>query len=197
MAVIALSEEHAGMAADTLARAFLDDAGMVYLIPDESQRAKLVPAWMRVITRYGLQHGQVYTTANTEAVAIWLGPEEPVPDEGKMKEVGMDEVAQLCGEEVMERFHKLAGTIDELHTRLMPGPQYHLFFLGTAPEAQGRGAGTELIESFLSEHNDLPCCLETLTPQNVEFYKKRGFRVAGETDVPDSDVHVWTMVRDL
>ena len=197
MDVMALSEEHAGKAADTLARAFQDDAGMVYLIPDESQRVELVPAWLRVITTYGLQHGQVYTTANMEAVAIWLGPDKPAPDDGKMKEAGMDEVAQLWGEEAMERFHRLTETIDQFHTQLMPGPHYHLFFLGTAPKAQGRGAGTALIESFLSEHNDLPCCLETLTPQNVEFYKKRGFRVVGETDVPDSDVHVWTMVRGL
>jgi len=168
---------------------------MVYIIADECRRVELVPAMVRVIVKYGLRHGQVYTTSGTQAVAIWLGPDETAPDDVKMAEAGMDEVAQLWGGEAVERFNRLVGTIDHQHMRLMHGPHYHLFFLGTAPEAQGKGAATALIESFLSEHNDLPCCLETLTPQNVEFYRKRGFRVAGETDVPESDVHVWTMVR--
>lgn len=197
MDVKELSEEHIDKAADTLARAFQDDAGMVYLIPDERRRTQLLPALLRVITRYGMRHGQVYTTGDTGAVAIWLGPDNTAPDDVKMGEVGMDEVAQLWGEDAMERHSRLIGTIDDLHSRVIPCPHYHLFFLGTAPEAWGKGAGTALIETFLSEHNEVPCCLETLTSENVKFYKKRGFRVVGETDVPDSDVHVWAMVRGV
>ena len=38
--------------------------------------------------------------------------------------------------------------------------------------------------------------LEAPTADNARYYERRGFRVLAETDVPDSDVHIWLMRRD-
>ncbi len=196
MNVTTLSENQVDSAAATLARAFQDDPGTLYMIADDRQRVDMLPAMFRVMTLHALRHGQAYTTPGLEAVALWLGPSQTAPGDAEMGQAGIGDVAQLWGGEAMGRLGILVGTIEQLHSQLVPGPHRRLFFLGTAPEAQGKGAATALIEAFLYQYNDVPCYLETLTPQNVEFYKKRGFRVAGETDVPESDVHVWGMVRD-
>ena len=41
-----------------------------------------------------------------------------------------------------------------------------------------------------------PCChLAAPTASNARYYACHGFRIVAETDVPDSDVHVWLMRR--
>ena len=56
--------------------------------------------------------------------------------------------------------------------------------LGTAPVlAKADAAG-------------LPCYLETMKTRNVPFYRKHGFEVIVEDDLPGGGFHFWTMRRD-
>jgi len=62
-----------------------------------------------------------------------------------------------------------------------------------APEAQGHGGGSRLVQALLAEarrHRVTCICLFTRTP---EFFKKLGFRIAQREDLPDKiykDCHV-------
>lgn len=47
-----------------------------------------------------------------------------------------------------------------------------------------------------ARHYGLCCYLEAPTAGNARYYERRGFRVLAETNVPDSDVHVWLMRRE-
>jgi GNAT superfamily N-acetyltransferase len=61
-------------------------------------------------------------------------------------------------------------------------PHAHLGPIGVAPEAQGQGIGTALMNRYV-EHLDrerIPGYLETDRPENVEFYKKFGFVIQRE-----------------
>jgi hypothetical protein len=42
----------------------------------------------------------------------------------------------------------------------------------------------------------LPCYLETETPGNVAYYRRHGFDVRSEWDVPDGP-HMWGMLRPV
>ncbi len=56
-------------------------------------------------------------------------------------------------------------------------PHVHLGPIGVAPEAQGRGVGTALMNRYIEylELEKIAGYLETDRPENVEFYKKFGF----------------------
>jgi ribosomal protein S18 acetylase RimI-like enzyme len=61
-------------------------------------------------------------------------------------------------------------------------PHVHLGPIGVAPELQGQGVGTALMNRYI-EHLDQEKAagyLETDRPENVEFYKKFGFVVRRE-----------------
>lgn len=61
-------------------------------------------------------------------------------------------------------------------------PHIHLGPIGVAPEAQGRGIGTTLMNRYVEQlkQERIAGYLETDRPENVEFYKKFGFIVQRE-----------------
>lgn len=64
-------------------------------------------------------------------------------------------------------------------------PHWHLGPVGVLPEHQRRGIGTDLMRRFCRE---IDACgssayLETDRPENVAFYRKFGFEVAGTEDI--------------
>jgi ribosomal protein S18 acetylase RimI-like enzyme len=69
--------------------------------------------------------------------------------------------------------------------------------LGVDPTCQGQGIGGALLHAGLerADVSNLPCYLETMNPDNVPLYQKFGFAIASEGDIPNSNVHVWSMVR--
>jgi GNAT superfamily N-acetyltransferase len=74
-------------------------------------------------------------------------------------------------------------------------PHMHLGPIGVAPETQGKGIGTALMNRYI-EHLEQECAagyLETDRPENVDFYKKFGFVVQNEEQV--IGVPTWYMWR--
>jgi predicted acetyltransferase len=48
--------------------------------------------------------------------------------------------------------------------------------------------------NYFDEHN-LECYLETLSPTNVEIYKRYGFELKEEVKVPNADLTLYAMLR--
>ena len=184
-------------AAKVLARAFQDDPGTVYLIPDPTHRAALLPAMFEVMVRYGLKHGQVYVDENApRGVAVWLPPGETTPTDAGMGEAGIGGVVEQWGEAAMGRLGTLVADLEVLHNRLVEEPHWRVFFLGVEPEQQGKGIGSALLQARPSRPPDsTPTYLETFTLPNVRFYQRHGFSVIGENDMAESGIHVWSMLR--
>jgi GNAT superfamily N-acetyltransferase len=70
--------------------------------------------------------------------------------------------------------------------------------LGVDPPRQGQGVGGALIAPVLAKTDaaGVPCYLETMKTRNVPFYRKHGFEVVVEDDLPGGGFHFWTMRRD-
>ncbi len=67
----------------TLARAFYPDPVSRYLFPNDSRRFSRLRAFFRLqLDRVYLPKGEVYTTANRAAAALWLPPETKAPNLG-------------------------------------------------------------------------------------------------------------------
>jgi ribosomal protein S18 acetylase RimI-like enzyme len=75
-------------------------------------------------------------------------------------------------------------------------PHVYLWLLGTAPTAQGTGAGSALLAEVAAHAgaDRLPVYLETMNPDNVSFYRSRGFHVLGQAPMPRGG-HAWFMQR--
>jgi ribosomal protein S18 acetylase RimI-like enzyme len=74
-------------------------------------------------------------------------------------------------------------------------PHWYLGTLGVDPARQRRGLGRALLEGWLQRvDEDLRgAWLETDRPENIAFYERAGFELAGEVRV--LDVPVWLMSR--
>jgi hypothetical protein len=46
------------------------------------------------------------------------------------------------------------------------------------------------------DEEGLPCYLETLEKHNVGLYEHFGFKVVNESNVPDTNLTNWAMLRD-
>lgn len=181
-----------------LGRAFWDDPATIYIFPEDARRSEPLTWFMTKAARYGELFGEPYTTAGRpEGAAIWLPPGETEVTDDRMAEAGLDEMPSVFGEESMGRFENLLGHLDTLHKRDMTDPHWYLFILGVDPPRQGQGVGGALLQPVLqrADADRLPCYLETMKVRNLAFYRKHGFEVVIEDDLPGGGCHFWTMLR--
>jgi len=75
-------------------------------------------------------------------------------------------------------------------------PVWFLATVAVESERQGRGLGTAVIRPGLAEADraGLPAFLETADERNVRLYRRLGFEVTAEIDLPDGP-RTWCMRR--
>jgi len=194
-APVRLTESQVMMAAIVLARAFMEDAGTVYMIPDPVERTRLLPPLFAPLIRLAIAHGEAHTTANAESIALWLPPDGSTPADADMAAAGIGDAIEQMGQEITGRMVNLSTHLETVHAAMMPEAHWRLSFLGVEPERQGQGVGGALIQPMLDRIAAAgeTCYLETLEARTIPFYERHGFRVVNESDVPESAVHVWAM----
>lgn len=186
-------------ASEMLAHAFHDDPPAVWLFPDEEKRRRVLLWNARLMCRYGHRYGRVHSTsADTEGVAIWLPPERP-----HFSLLGLMLVGGLAGPFVagfgaMRRFLAWSGLMEKLHKRDVAARHWYLMVLGVDPPRQGQGLGSRVIQPVLARADSerLSCYLETAKEINLSFYRKHGFEVVRQIDLPGGGPPIWTMRRE-
>jgi GNAT superfamily N-acetyltransferase len=186
-------------AAEVLVRAFADDPGVLFVLPDRAKRERLGPALARAMIQFVARCGTpLVTTGTIRGVALWFPPDAIEPNGEDLIDTGMADVPDLIGADAMARFKRLADRLDALHPQLAPGPHWYLAMLGVDPDWQRQGIGDALMQPVFqaADHAGLCCYLEAPTADNARYYGRRGFQVVAETAIPDSSVHIWHMRRD-
>ena len=185
-------------AADVLARAFFDDPMIVYVIPEVRQRREVLPSFMLAGTRICEPHGELYTTpGDIQGSANWLPPGETELNDERLATAGVFEVLERIGKEGAERFGAAMERVGEAHTKAVSLDHWYLLILGVDPSRQGQGIGGQLIAPILNraDAEDRVCYLETMKARNVPFYRKHGFDVVVEEDIPGGP-RFWALRRD-
>jgi GNAT superfamily N-acetyltransferase len=196
---IPLEPAHLKAAAGVLVRSFADDPGLRFVLPDRADRDRLSPALAHAVLRYALRCGAPLVTPDVvRGVALWFPPDAPAPTDADLADTGLAGVPDQIGPEAWQRFKRLLDHLDALHPHYAPNPHWYLAMLGVDPAWQRQGIGAALMHPvFAAADRDGHCCyLEAPTAGNARYYQRRGFWVLAETDVPDSDVHVWLMRRE-
>ena len=190
------SPDHIREISAVLARAFVDDPFYTYIMPKEGTRLSQLGWWMTCMTRYGLEYGQVHTTPEKmTGAAIWLKPERPLVDSMRMARMGLIRAPLQLGIRGFVRMMKTANEWEHLHQQ-EASRHWYLMILGVDPTAQGQGIGGSLMRPVFEEADQMgvPCYLETMTTENVAFYRKHGFDIVVEGTVGPK-LPYWTMRR--
>lgn len=186
-------------AVEVSTRAFADDPFFSYMFPDESRRGRSLAILHRVVlrrvaplgtTRAALVDGRV------AGVSLWLPPGAwPFPVRVQL--------AQLLGG--MPAFFGSMGTLGRLRPLLkdvvkghLKAPHWYLQLLMVDPAHQRQGLGALLQEPVLAtcDREGTVAWLETQKEENLAYYARFGFRVAGEHHSPDGEVTMWSLQRD-
>jgi len=183
--------------AGVLARAFAHDPFYSYLAGDAPERTQRMRDGWSGILQFGSAHlSHTNTTDDRAGVALWLPPGYRGPSLlDSLRQ--MPALARLAG---WRRLRLVGDAIADLEKRRhnhVPRPHFYLSALGVEPDRQGTGTGTALMQPVLArcDRDGTPAYLETAAARNVLLYKRLGFAVVEEMDLPGTDVHGWLMVR--
>ena len=94
----------------------------------------------------------------------------------------------------MTKFEKFAMEIKDKYAN---HSCCYLYMFVTMPEFRGKCLGSKITRPIL-EHLDernQDCYLETLSPINVEIYKRYGFELKEDVKVPNTDLTLYAMLR--
>jgi ribosomal protein S18 acetylase RimI-like enzyme len=166
--------------AQTLARAFYDDPVYRWLLPDAATRTEKSSRIFSLFLRQELPRGTVYTVPGLHAVAVWMDMVHGRPSVWSELQMTIPMLG-LLGKGIW-RGLRYSLQVDTKHPRY---PHRYLLFLGTAPQGQGRGYGSALLQHGLQicQAQNVPAFLETSSEPNLAFYRQRGFRLFDEIEI--------------
>jgi GNAT superfamily N-acetyltransferase len=195
---VRLAEAQIMPSAEVLARAFADDLYFTYFLADPVERGRLMLPLMAAWTRYGLLFGEVYVTAGpVEASAIWLPPGGVLRTDERRERAGLTAVVTALSTGARARYDVIVQEHRRVREAAESIPHWHLAFIGVDPARQGLGLGGLLLRAGLSrvDQDGVECHLFTEQPRSVPIYRRFGFEIAVEGDVPDGGPHFWFMRR--
>lgn len=177
--------------AATLHAAFRTDPVSSWVFPDENDRERLHPGFMRMFVELAMTTGEVYLTPDAAAVAVWF----PVSPDDHGDPGFVDRVAEFCGEYYASRFRALDQVMAKNHPA--EAPHHYLNFIAVRPELQGKGLGTALLRHKITDLDaiGMPAYLEASSPRSVSLYAREGFVQRGSFNLPDGGPPMFPMWR--
>jgi len=181
--------------AGVLSRAFFNDPYYLWIMPDERKRMDQLIWWMKILLRYTRVYGSIHYTDDEKGIAMWVGPEKPVIDSIKIFSMGLILYPLKIGFRNFKRLLDISDQWEKEHKKLDKRHSY-LMVIGVEPEFQGKGIGSRMMEFGLQPADDgnLMCYLETVTEEDVRFYRKHGFDVMYNNTFGINEQY-WLMTR--
>ncbi len=182
--------ETGAAAADSLARAFIDDPMFVFLAPDQDQRRR----WLQVVQSAHIDlisvEGHTYAACTSSgevggAICILPPGRYPMPRPRMWRyELRLVLFPEPWCPPLWSLFR--GAPYDPASSSLHPKePHWFVHTLGVSPDHQSKGLGGLLMERVveLADGTRQPLYLETQNEENLSFYRRFGLEVIGE-DTP-------------
>ncbi|NPV13368.1 GNAT family N-acetyltransferase [candidate division WOR-3 bacterium] len=166
-------------AVSVLAGAFMVDPLWKNLFPQNQKRFNALSSVLHLLIRYGLNYGWVNTNPEITAVALWLPSDRTRPH---LLNSFSSEALILpfrLGFKPLRLMLKFDRFQNQLHRQVIVNPHRYLALLGVAPEHQGKGFGTALLQVGIEEalkHNQ-SIYIDTTNERNIPFYERFGFEL--------------------
>lgn len=196
-----LTQSQIAEAIAAMSSAFSQDPVMNYFVPeDPSANLNARKQICQGLIRYTQPYNHIYTTTNElKGVAAWLPPEA---SSNIFLEIWSFMTSGLLIAPFSMRWERIFDFLNIIiqeaanRHRYVSEPHWYLMLLGVAPEYQGQGVGSQLIQPILqqADQNQTLCYLETSTESGVRFYRRHGFEVVTTITLAQG-VCYWIMKR--
>ena len=178
----------------TLTEAFVADPMLRYLAPDDRDYPRLADAFFGTlfdVRAFG--GGEVRVTDDVSAVSLWNPPGGNRLGAEAVDAAFEASVTPLLDDAGLERMARFGATLDSIHPH---EPHWYLGVVGVRADRRGEGLGGKVIRAILDDPaaSSDPAYLVTATERNLAIYRRLGFEVQAETDIPDGP-HLWGMWR--
>lgn len=192
-------------AARLLARAFFSNPAHVYVCPDARRRMAQLECLLGENLRMQPDLRESFCLAQDSSVAamgFWTRSDAPrIGALARIRRGGVS-VALRLGLRSLRRAFEVAGEIDRhLDATLGQQPYWYLNNMVVSEALRGGGIGSRLLSQQLGILADkeppFAVALSTQRPENVVFYGRLGFRVAGERSIGRGPAAFrnWLMLR--
>jgi GNAT superfamily N-acetyltransferase len=186
-------------AADTLARAMVDESFSRWLLPDPDEFLSVHGELYAALIRLALDEGHVDTSGEpVVGVAVWL-VRPPLSRTGSppASARAKRQLPAVFPAHATDRVERYSAVIRQLRERARPDRHAYLDTMAVLPEHRRRGIASGLLDAghAWADAAGLPCALDTETARNVAFYGHRGYRVVAELPVPGLGMTISAMRR--
>jgi ribosomal protein S18 acetylase RimI-like enzyme len=167
--------------ADLIADAFDHLRVIHYLVPDAARRKRVAREWYRLYVEHAINGaGQVVTTADQTAAAVWFDRTGPVTEPADYTK----RLADLA-EDNVGRFVHLDTQMDAHHPS---DPHWHLLFLAVRPDRWSQGLGTALMNHTQArlDEQGIAAYLEATGEQNRRLYRRHDYIDMAPPTIPVS-----------
>jgi len=179
-----------------LTRAYYNDPGVTYVLPDPDVRRSVL-SWFftSVALRASRLCGEIYTTANVDGGALWICPGANVTI-GHVVKAEISSLPRQLDRSTLARWINVNTRLDSARHHLAGKPHWYLIALGTGPSTD-TGLRRALMAPVLATADwDLrPCYVETFHEEDLSFYERCGFQIAGAGQIPKGGPSFWTLIR--
>jgi len=192
-----LKKKDIDKSAEVLAKAFSDYPLFKHIL-DDNHNKKNIKILTKFIVKYAILYGQAYATSpEIEGVILFSDFKDYKFTLLRSLRSGGLSVMKI-GREAGIRFNKYDEFNMKVHKKSITKPHQYLIGIGVDPEKQGQAYGKKLLTSLLevAEEKNHPCYLETHDDENVEIYKKYGFKVASKDVIPGTDIVQFNMLKE-
>ncbi|MBD3351313.1 MAG: GNAT family N-acetyltransferase [Candidatus Lokiarchaeota archaeon] len=193
-----LQKQDIPVAKNNLTIAFMNYPIHKYIFPDENIRRKHLPSFMKFSIKTGMIFGDAYAISpDLKAIAVWIDPDHVIPNIIQTIRLGGLSVLLHIPLKDLLRSKKLWDHVESLHKKYAPEKHWYLESLGVLPNCQGQGLGKKLMEYKFEELDEMqiPCYLETHDDTNVKIYEKLGFEVVYQTELLQTGLIHYSLVR--
>jgi GNAT superfamily N-acetyltransferase len=192
-AVTRAGPERLDVLASTFGRAFVSEPMMLWPMGLAGDVADPLTRCFRYCLELALGLGVVWEAADGNGAALWVSPAQA--DAWEAASPWEQARIGALTDDGGRRYDAFWEWVD---SQTPAEPLWLLDSIAVAPGWQGRGLGSALIASGLSQAAaaGVPAFLSTGTRRNVDIYGRSGFRVVDEADAPGGGPHIWFMRRD-
>ncbi|HEY3800757.1 MAG TPA: GNAT family N-acetyltransferase [Caulobacteraceae bacterium] len=195
--VVAATPADADEVARTLSDAFAVDPHLDWFMRADARRdAARLAFFQMLVGQQGFPQGRIDRPAGGGAAAIWMPFEwlGPTPLMAELR--GLPAMLRATGLARFGRILAIREDMDKHHP--MERRHAYLWFLGVAPQAQGRGVGSALLRAANArlDAEGLPAYLETGTTRNVALYERHGYQVLSQHKARADAPPMWSMWRE-
>jgi ribosomal protein S18 acetylase RimI-like enzyme len=197
-----LSNKDIKKATEVYARAYSKITLYEKALEDVEDKWLVLKLFFEIPIRFGLKYGFVYAPSEQlEGISIWIPYEKADMNMWRMiRSGGFKNTFKLVknGRNFLDSM-KGFSQLDKDRHKNMAGKKYlHLMSIAIDPEYQRKGIGSKLLEAMFENTDN--CGYSTYVsadPDNVNFYKKHGFKVIKEINIKikDFDLLNWEMIR--